>query len=94
MKYAGIAGLRAHNWQKWKNTFLTCPCYNIYRVEAILTYLQHIHFTNLNQPAMIDYSKIFIAGNLNQSAMIDYSKIFIAGNLTLQFGYLSRMYLF
>ena len=27
--------LRAHNWQKWKGRFLTCPCnHKIYRVEA------------------------------------------------------------
>ena len=27
--------LTAHNWQKWKSTFLTCPCHKIYRVEAV-----------------------------------------------------------
>ena len=27
--------LKAHSWQKWKSTFLTCPCYEIYRVEAV-----------------------------------------------------------
>ena len=26
--------LTAHNWQKWKRVFLTCPCHNIYRDEA------------------------------------------------------------
>ena len=26
--------LLAHNWQKWKSTFLTCHCYQISRVEA------------------------------------------------------------
>ena len=26
--------LMTQNWQKWKSTFLTCPCYKIYRVEA------------------------------------------------------------
>ena len=26
----------AHNWQKWKKgTYPTCPCYKIYRVEAV-----------------------------------------------------------
>ena len=29
------ASLMAHNWQKWKSTFLTCPCHKIYRVEAV-----------------------------------------------------------
>ena len=24
----------AHNWQKWKRVFLTCPCHEIYRDEA------------------------------------------------------------
>ena len=24
-----------HNWQKWKSTFLTCPCHKIYREEAV-----------------------------------------------------------
>ena len=23
------------NWQKWKSTFLTCPCHKIYREEAV-----------------------------------------------------------
>ena len=27
--------LTAHNWQKWKRIFLTCPCHEIYRVEAV-----------------------------------------------------------
>ena len=27
--------LTAHNWQKWKSTFLTCPCHEICRVEAV-----------------------------------------------------------
>ena len=25
----------AHNWQKWKRVFLTCPCHKIHRVEAV-----------------------------------------------------------
>ena len=27
--------LTAHNWQKRKSTFLTCPCYEIHRAEAV-----------------------------------------------------------
>ena len=27
--------LMAHNWQKWKRVFLTCPCHEIYRVETV-----------------------------------------------------------
>ena len=27
--------LRAHNWQKWKRVFLTCPCLKSYRDEAV-----------------------------------------------------------
>ena len=27
--------LMAHNWQKWKRVFLTCPCHKIYRDEAV-----------------------------------------------------------
>ena len=27
--------LTAHNWRKWKRVFLTCPCHNIYRDEAV-----------------------------------------------------------
>ena len=27
--------LMAHNWQKWKRVFLTCPCHKIYRGEAV-----------------------------------------------------------
>ena len=27
--------LTAHNWQKWKRVFITCPCHKIYRVEAV-----------------------------------------------------------
>ena len=29
------ACLTAHNWQKWKRVFLTCPCIEIYRDEAV-----------------------------------------------------------
>ena len=28
-------GLTAHNWQKWKRVFLTCPCHKIFRDEAV-----------------------------------------------------------
>ena len=28
--------LTAHNWQKWKSWFRTCPCHKIYRVEAVV----------------------------------------------------------
>ena len=27
--------LTAHNWQKWKRVFLTCPYHEIYRDEAV-----------------------------------------------------------
>ena len=27
--------LRAHNYQKWKIRFFTCPCNEIYMVEAV-----------------------------------------------------------
>ena len=27
--------LKAHNWQKWKSTLLTCHCHEIYREEAV-----------------------------------------------------------
>ena len=27
--------LMAHNWQKWKSRFLSCPCHKIYREEAV-----------------------------------------------------------
>ena len=27
--------LTAHNWQKWKSRFLTCPCYKMYKIEAV-----------------------------------------------------------
>ena len=30
-----ICELTAHNWQKWKRVFLTCPCHKIYRDEAV-----------------------------------------------------------
>ena len=30
-----LCSLTAHNWQKWKSTFLTCPCHEIYRVETV-----------------------------------------------------------
>ena len=29
-----IGKLTAHNWQKWKRVFLTCPCNKIYRDEV------------------------------------------------------------
>ena len=28
--------LTAHNWQKWKSTFLTCPCHEICREEGLV----------------------------------------------------------
>ena len=31
----GCKQLTAHNWQKWKRVFLTCPCQKIYRDEAV-----------------------------------------------------------
>ena len=27
--------LTAHNWQKWKRVFLTCPCHKFFRNEAV-----------------------------------------------------------
>ena len=30
-----IVHLMAHNWQKWKRVFLTCPCHKFYRDEAV-----------------------------------------------------------
>ena len=27
--------LTTHNWQKWKSTFLTCPCHKIYSEQAV-----------------------------------------------------------
>ena len=30
-----MVALTAHNWQKWKKVFLTCPCHKIYRDEAV-----------------------------------------------------------
>ena len=27
--------LTAHNWQNWKRVFLTCPCHEIYKDEAV-----------------------------------------------------------
>ena len=30
-----IWALSAHNWQKWKRVFLTCPCHKIYRDETV-----------------------------------------------------------
>ena len=32
---AYLTGLMAHNWQKWKIVFLTCPHHEIYRDEAV-----------------------------------------------------------
>ena len=30
-----LSDFKAHNCQKWKSRFCTCPCHNIYRVEAV-----------------------------------------------------------
>ena len=30
-----ISRLTGGNWQKWKRVFLTCPCHEIYRDEAV-----------------------------------------------------------
>ena len=34
--------LMAHNWQKWKRVFLTCPCHKIYRDEAVVLKVANI----------------------------------------------------
>ena len=31
----GQVKLTAHNWQKWKRVFLTCPCHEIYREQMV-----------------------------------------------------------
>ena len=31
----GFINLAGGNWQKWKRVFLTCPCHEIYRDEAV-----------------------------------------------------------
>ena len=40
--------LTAHNWQKWKNRFLTCPCHKIYREEAVGLKKFQLYFKNYN----------------------------------------------
>ena len=43
--------LAAHNWQKWRSRFLTCPCHTIYRVEAVdlkcSNYLSKLRFLSI-----------------------------------------------
>ena len=44
--------LMAHNWQKWRSTFLTCACHEIYRDEGVglkksQLYLKTMIFVNL-----------------------------------------------
>ena len=38
--------LMAHNWQKWRSRFLTCPCHEIYEVEAVGQYRSNYTFKN------------------------------------------------
>ena len=33
--YIKDTALTGGNWQKWKRVFLTCPCHEIYRDEAV-----------------------------------------------------------
>ena len=35
IKLHGLYELTGGNWQKWKRVFLTCPCHEIYRDEAV-----------------------------------------------------------
>ena len=35
MKVFHFMVLTGGNWQKWKRVFLTCPCHEIYRDEAV-----------------------------------------------------------
>ena len=35
LSWFGLSGLTAHNWQKWKRVFLTCPYHEIYKDEAV-----------------------------------------------------------
>ena len=36
----------AHNWQKWKSRFLTCPCHKTYREEAVGLFFFQLYFKN------------------------------------------------
>ena len=36
VKNSKSAPLTGGNWQKWKRVFLTCPCHEIYRDEAVV----------------------------------------------------------
>ena len=50
--------LMAHNWQKWKSTFLTCPCHKIYRVEAVGPKKFQLYFKNYHYCENVKFGAI------------------------------------
>ena len=47
----------AHNWKKWKSTFLTCPCYKIHREEAVGQKFQ-LQFKNYGWCEYVEFGAI------------------------------------
>ena len=54
---ANMNWLTAHNWQKWKSTFPTYPCHDIYREEAVDVKSYHCTFKKY------DFVNLWIWGN-------------------------------
>ena len=48
----------AHNWQNWKSRFLTSPCHNIYRVEAVGLSLFNCTFKNYDFCKYVEFGAI------------------------------------
>ena len=48
----------AHNWQKWKRVFLTCPCHGICRDEAVGLRSLKIYFKNYDLCEYVEFGAI------------------------------------
>ena len=50
--------LTAHNWQNWKRVFLTCPCHEIYKDEAVRLKKLQIYLKNYDLREYVDFGAI------------------------------------
>ena len=50
--------LMAHNWQKWKRVFLTCPCHEIYRDEAVGLKKMQLYLKNYDFCEHVEFGAI------------------------------------
>ena len=50
----------AHNWQKWKRIFPTCPYHEIYRVDAVGRKEFQLYLKNCDFCEYVKFGAIFL----------------------------------